>query len=93
MNIKNFLIGFFANPAIAIADEAFEKFLENFYTKKPKAAVAFASALYIGIDVFAEEYVATTKTDIDDKLVAEFKKDLVEFAAKHNFELVNLDAD
>ncbi len=92
-NIKNFFLNLFANSAIDVADNFFENFLESFYLKKPNNAIAFASALYIGIDTFAEDYAATTKTTVDDRAVAEFKKDIEEFAAKHGFVLQNLDED
>ncbi len=67
--------------------------MEDFYTKKPQSCIALVSGLYIGIDISLENIVAKTGNTIDDKAVAELKKDLELFAAKHGFELQNLDED
>lgn len=92
-NFKNWILSLLADSAITLADNFFEGFLESFFLKKPNGAKAFAIGLYVGIDTFAEEFVKTTNTTIDDKAIAELKKDLEEFAEKHAFQLPNLDED
>ncbi len=92
-NFKTWILSLLGDSAVTVVDNFFEIMLENFYAKNPTGAKAFAIGLYVGIDTFVEEFVKQSKTTIDDKGVAELKKDLEEFAVKHSFSLPNLDED
>ncbi len=91
--IWSFIVSIAANPAISEAGHFLDSTLEKYYENNPKACAALVAGLYPFIDTIVEDHAAQTKNTIDDRLVAEIKKELEAFAAKHEFSLTNVDGD
>lgn len=91
--LLNFFLGFVANPAIEELGAFGQKALENYYAKNPKACAAMVAGLYPFVDTIVEDLTKKTDTPYDDKVVAEIKQELEEFAALKGFTLTNLDND
>lgn len=91
--IWSFIVSIAANPVISEAGHFLDTTLEKYYENNPKAAAALVAGLYPFIDTIVEDYAAQTSNTLDDKLVAEIKRELQEFAAKHEIELSNVDGD
>jgi CRISPR/Cas system-associated protein Csm6 len=87
------LLGVAKGPIIERTIDSLGESLESFAAKKPEAAAALVSSLYVWIDTEVENLAAKSKTDWDDKAVDEAKAELEAFAVRHNLTLTNLDAD
>lgn len=59
----------------------------------PKAYKVVITSLYGPIDVYLEDFVETTPTEIDDALVSALLEGLEDAAARDGIELPNLDDD
>lgn len=70
--------------------------LQKAYNESEKGKTLITTAItaaYPAIDVYLETAASGSKTQIDDKAVAELKALCEEFAADNGFELQNLDND
>ena len=91
--LKNYGLGIVASPLIDKGGDFLEKTLETYYAKNPKACASLVAGLYPFIDTVVEDAAEKTDTPHDDKAVDGAKKELEEFASRHNFVLTNLDND
>lgn len=96
-NLKEFLNGILVNMALpglkTYGSAEFTKFLQKMHDLNPKI---YSQALTIGyplIDIQIEDFVKTTKTEVDDELVTELKKVIEKSALDNGITLPNLDMD
>lgn len=87
------ILGVAKGPIVGQIVETAGESLESFAQKKPQAAAALVSSMYVWIDTEAENAAAKTKTDWDDEAVKDVKAELEAFAARHGLQLQNLDSD
>lgn len=87
------VLGVAKGPIVEQFAQTMEESLETFAAKKPQAAAALVSSMYVWVDTELEGLVAKTKNDWDDEGVKDMKAHLESFAAKHNLTLQNLDED
>jgi hypothetical protein len=87
------LLGVAKGPMIEKTIDSLGDSLESFASKKPEAAAALASSLYVWIDTEVENAADKSKNDWDDKAVDEAKAELEAFATRHGLTLQNLDQD
>jgi len=89
-----FLIRVFKDSFDRLLDEGgdgVEKLLEDGYAKEPGLTTELIPVLYKYWDTIVENYVARTKTKVDDKIVLEVKQAVERFAAAHDITLPNVD--
>lgn len=86
------LFGVAKGPLIEKTIDSLGESLESFAAKKPAAAAALVSSLYVWIDTEVEDAASRSKVDYDDIAVDEAKDELEQFALRHNLTLQNLDA-
>lgn len=86
------LFGVAKGPIIERTIDSLGESLESFAAKKPEAAAALVSSLYVWLDTEVEEAAIRSKTDLDNIAVKEAKDELEQFAARHGLVLQNLDA-
>lgn len=84
--LKSFFGGIGADFAIDKLSDTLEGALEKFYAKDPAKCTALIQSFYAWIPTL-EELAAESKTNIDDKAVAEAKADFEKFAAAKGIEL------
>lgn len=82
-----------ASTATTKGGELLEQGLNDFFLKHPTACKQLVASLYIFIDTSVEDLAKKSQNTYDDNAVDMLKKELQEFAAAHQFELSNLDAD
>lgn len=87
------LFGVAKRPVVERTIDSLGESLESFAQKKPQAAAALASSLYVWLDTEVEDVAKKSKTDIDDIAVEQAKKEIEEFAERHGLTLQNLDQD
>lgn len=88
---KGLFIKKVASEVIEYGSDYFEKFLDHLAQKDINTLRVWLSTSYIMVDTYLEDFVKTTKTDLDDEAVAELKEDIEKCAAKYNIPLLNLD--
>lgn len=89
-----FLLRVFADSFERLLDEGgdgVEKLLEEGFEKEPDLTTQLLPLLYRYWDTLVENYVAKTKTKIDDKVVLEVKQAIERFAATHTIVIPNVD--
>lgn len=84
--LKSFFGGIGADFAIDKLSDTLEGALEKFYAKDPAKCTALIQSFYAWIPTL-EELAAESKTNIDDKAVAEAKEDFEKFAKAKGIEL------
>lgn len=84
--LKSFFGGIGADFAIDKLSDTLEGALERFYAKDPAKCTALIQSFYAWIPTL-EELAAESKTNIDDKAVAEAKEDFEKFAKAKGIEL------
>jgi hypothetical protein len=91
-NLGNVLVDWVLPLVEKVGKAGFIKMLNNWYTTHPLSYTQVLMGGYPLIDVQLEDYVKTTKTTVDDDLVADLKSALESSAATNGITLPNLDA-
>lgn len=80
------IFGAVQGPVIEQGGDFLEEALESYAAKNPEQAAALVSSLHSWAPEL-KDLAAKSKTDWDDKAVAEIQEELLEFAVRHNLQL------
>lgn len=85
--LKTYLLAFAEKPLLEEGGAAIEKMLENFRLKHQEAADGLVVGLYMLVTTVGADVVADTTNEYDDHALEAVKKELQEYAERHNISL------
>lgn len=91
MSFLERLLNWFKPQIISAGSDAFAGVFNRI--KDPKVRETVLVSIYSPTDVYLEELVKETKTELDDAFVAALKQGIEKSAAANNISLPNLDND
>jgi len=91
--IKDMVLNMLAPIVRKVAKDVLKAFLVRAFEKTPTEAHIIMLAVYPGVDVYLEDLVEKTDTELDNAVVAALMEAMEEVAAEEGFELPNLDDD
>lgn len=93
MNFGEILVSALTGPLESVTASKLAELLDNLKAKNPAAHKTVVTALYPIVDVQLEGLTASTKTKVDDALIAGIKTAIETSAAGAGIDLANLDQD
>jgi len=91
--LKDMILNMLAPIIKKVAKDVLKTLIARFFEKAPNETKVVLMAAYPGIDVYLEDVVEKTKTELDDAVVEALMEAMEEEATNHGLILPNLDND